>query len=692
MFVLVLTISPFPIGLSSKIALTLSLNQTKDVDIKIGDSGTFHISQPDSTSYAIQIIRTLLNPANEGTLAQGESRLLSESILRQMFHLLGLHHNISLSEESMQKIHETTNCTATQIPFNCDTQSVLRYRTIDGTCNNFFYPRNGAAGTPFARVLPAVYEDGISRPVGHSQSDPFSPPWPSARLLSWKVVKNIEPVVSTGITHMFMQWGQFLDHDLDIAPVFPGVECGCTYTEECIPIPVQSDDQVFGIRGQHEGKCLPFVRSVPACNCGNVQESLPRNQINQITAYIDASNVYGSSKELADNLRLFKGGLLKQGGRLESAKGNLPFQEDKPQIGDVPFFVAGDERVNEQVGLTVMHTIWMREHNRIARKLAEINPCWNDETLYQETRKIVGAQLQVITYNEFLQVLFGVHYDTYVPTYTGYNPFIDASIPNSFATAAYRFGHSLVRPQLLRLGKDFRRFEGGHLPLERAFFNPLVYFESGGTDAILRGLLVDHANPADEFVNRILTSKLFTESQDKLGMDLASLNIQRGRDHGIPSYRAWQKFCERVFPGRTATFSHSDTVSRLKELYGEDGFNNAMDLWVAGLAEEQLPTAQVGPTFACVLGLTFARLRDGDRFWHENAYVFTPAQKMEIKRASLSKVICTNADDIPQVQRSAFQDGAERVNCENIPEVNLWRWWDRRCYFQYYYGEPYPFK
>ncbi len=677
-----------PAGLSSKLALTLSLNQTKELNINFGVPGSFGSPQTDSTSYAIQVIRNLLNPANEMALQQGKARLLSEDILRQLFHLLGLHNNITLSEDSMKKIHEMTNCSAVQTTFDCQSPSVLKYRTADGTCNNFFYPLNGAAVTPFARVLPAVYEDKISVPVGHTQVDPFSPPRPSARLLSWKVIKNVQPPNLAGMTHMVMQWGQFLDHDLDIAPVFPGVECGCTYTDECQPILVKSDDKTFGTQSQHGGRCLPFVRSVPACECGNVHDSLPRNQINQITAYIDASNIYGSSKELADNLRLFKGGLLKQGGRLESTKGNLPFQEDQPKVGDVPFFVSGDVRVNEQVGLTVMHTIWMREHNRIARKLAEINPCWIDEKLYQEARKLVGAQMQVITYNEFLPMLFGTHYETYVPPYTGYNPFIDASIPNSFATAAYRFGHSLVRNQLLRLDKNFSRLDIGHLPLERAFFNPRVYFESGGTDPLLRGLLVDRSNPTDEFLNSVLTSKLFTEGPEKLGMDLASLNIQRGRDHGIPSYRTWQRFCERVFPGKDATFRYAKTTQTLKDLYGEDGYKNGMDLWVGGLAEDRLLTSQVGPTFACILGLTFSRLRDGDRFWYDSPYVFTPAQRFEIKRASLSKVVCTNADDIPEVQRSAFMAGGERVSCQSIPEVNLWRWWDRRCYFQYYYGEP----
>ena len=271
---------------------------------------------------------------------------------------------------------------------------------------------------------------------------------------------------SEQMTHMFMQWGQFLDHDIDLGPIFPEDECGCNVTDKCLPIPVEPTDPHFGIHSTHRGQCLQFTRSIPACRHPEHDSEIPRNQINQITSYIDASNVYGSTDELASRLRLFVGGLLKEGARTHSRKGNLPIQEERPKKGDLHFFEAGDERSNEQVGLTIMHTIWLREHNRIARNLARMNPCWGDEKLYQESRKIVGAMVQVITYKEFLPMLFGSYYRLYVPEYHFYNPYIDSTIPNEFATAAYRFGHSLIRPFLLRLDKNLslNQFQKGHFP------------------------------------------------------------------------------------------------------------------------------------------------------------------------------------------------------------------------------------
>lgn len=674
-------------ALSMKLALSVSLSKphttTTTTPYPVGKSDVSHFAS-SYAKHAIHLFRHFKKPTRNSR-QQGQSRLESEDILNDIHKLVGLQNDLTLSDENLHKIAEYTNCSLSRRKVNCFSHDLLKYRTIDGTCNNFFYPLNGAAETPFARILPANYEDGISLPVGHSQQtsgDFFSPPWPSPRLISWKIINDLKADNPDDVSVMFMQWGQFLDHDLDLAPVFEDEECACIYTKRCIPVEVKPEDTVFGTISSNGAKCLPFVRSVPACTC-EVKNSLPRNQVNDLTSYIDASNVYGSDAKLASNLRLFKGGLLKQGGRLNTLKGNLPVQEDTPDNSMLPFFVAGDMRSNEQVGLTIMHTIWMREHNRVARQLMKINPCWDDERLYQETRKIIGAMNQVLVYQEFLPVLFGrYHLSTYLSPYKGYNPYVDASIPNSFATAAYRFGHSLLRDRFDRLDKNFRRLDIGPLPLRRAFFNPIVYYESMGTDPIIRGMLVNESNPTDEFLTRVLTSQLFAESDEKLGGDLATLNIQRGRDHGLPTYRTWEKFCKRLFPSVTPQFKRQSTVTKLKDLYGSKGFEEGIDLWVGGLAEGRLPGAQVGPTFACIFGITFSRLRDGDRYFYENPYVFTPYQRHELKKTTLAKVICNNADNIPKVQRSVFRVGGERVDCSKIPEINLRKWRDRKCHYK----------
>ena len=291
-----------------------------------------------------------------------------------------------------------------------------------------------------------------------------------------------------------------------------------------------------------------------------------------------------------------------------------------------PFFVAGDVRANEHVALTVMHTIWLREHNRIVRELAKINPCWDDERLYKEGRKILSALMQVITYKEFLPLLLGEKgFKTFVGYYPGYSSDVNVSVSNAFATAAFRFGHSLINPTFACLDKENRPLSIGPLGLREAFFNPLQYYISGGTDPILRGLLQDRSRQVDEFVSRVLTTQLFAESDDSIGQDLAARNIHQGREHAIPSYRDYQQFCHDMF-GVSSEFTSLTTELRLRNLYGNRGFREGIDLWVGGLAEKRMDGSNLGPTFACIIGKTFADLRNGDRFyWGLCIYVRIPS-------------------------------------------------------------------
>ena len=173
-----------------------------------------------------------------------------------------------------------------------------------------------------------------------------------------------------------------------------------------------------------------------------------------------------------------------------------------------------------------MHTIWVREHNCIAAELARLNPQWDDEQIYQESCKIVIAQVQQITFEEFLPALLGQNFfNTLIGPYRGYDFLVDSSIPNSFATAAFRFGHSLIQSAFDRLDSDFSPISQGPLNLREAFMNPQTYFDSLGTDQSFMVGSLKPARATDEFLNSVLTTQLF-EREEGLGMDLATLNIQ----------------------------------------------------------------------------------------------------------------------------------------------------------------------
>ena len=461
-----------------------------------------------------------------------------------------------LSPAHVNMIANLSGCSAHRRINNCSDMCFHRkYRTFDGTCNNLQHSMWGASLTPFKRLLSPVYENGFNTPVGWHDTEGR----PSARLVSTELVSSKNVSDDEQFTHMLMQWGQFLDHDLDFIVsslstlrFSDGLDCTKEYTvcdnqPPCFPIAIPENDPRIRRHG-----CMQFTRSSAVCGTGTTSVFFsavtPREQMNQITSYIDASTVYGSSEEEARNLRdLESRGLLKSNSSGNGEKSLLPFNRDTPieceQADDspVPCFLAGDFRANEQLGLLSMHTLWMREHNRIATELAEMNPHWDGDKVYHEARKIVGAEVQHISYNEWIPKILGPRGMSMLGTYGGYEPNIDAGIVNSFATAAFRFGHGLINPIIFRLNSSFQPIQQGNLPLHKAFFSPYRFVHEGGIDPILRGLFGragKSRHDKHELLNSELTERLF-EMAHEVALDLAALNIQRGRDHALPGELRW---------------------------------------------------------------------------------------------------------------------------------------------------------
>ena len=606
-------------------------------------------------------------------LSRAEKRLLTDDNLDE------LRPGSLLRKSEVDMMYRDSGCRAARPIPSCSHSTINKYRTIDGTCNNLRNRQWGAAHTAFRRLIPSNYEDGISELRGCRQSmsrsikqggtiirsGPYDPPFPSARYISQHIVTN-NSETERPLTHMVMQWGQFLDHDLDLGPEPENVRCSdCSKTEFCQPIHIHPKDPVFG----RKESCMPFRRTIAACTTTHSGRFSPREQLNDLTSYIDGSQVYGSSAKTAKELRTFRNGLLKT-----SRGNNLPLTTEDCLMDATRCYLAGDVRANEQVGLTAMHTLWVREHNRIARQLKVLNRRWNDERLYQETRKIIGAMMQKITYQDYLPKLIGSQiFNTLLPRYKGYNASLDASIPNVFATAAYRYGHSLVRPVFARyLSDNYKRGTNRPLNLLKSFFN-INAFRETSLGAIFRGLATDNSQRMDESLNSVLTTQLFKKSKGP-GLDLAALNIQRQRDHGLPSYTVWRNYCLRQFPKLPMATMRSHTLHRhLLQIYG---YLENVDFWLGGISEKRLSRSVLGPTFACIFGLTFRNLRDGDRFWYEKPGVFTRQQLREIQKATLARVICDNTD-INNIQRDVFLGTSwrnRRTRCSKIPRMNLSRW------------------
>jgi peroxidase len=339
-------------------------------------------------------------------------------------------------------------------------------------------------------------------------------PEPAAREQRHRGQRSLRPN-SAGASDFLWQWGQFLDHDI--------VETPIADPAEPMDIPVPRGDIYFDPQGTGV-QTIAFNRSAYETPGG------VREQLNNITAYIDASMVYGSEHGRADELRVFDGT-----GRLRTSEGGLlPFNvngfDNAPTAHDPSYFLAGDIRANEQVGLTAMHTLFVREHNRWAAQIASQHPGMGGDEIYERARAMVAAEVQAITYNEFLPLLLG---PDAIPPYRGYEPMANAGISNGFATAAYRVGHTMLSSTIRRLGADGFAIDAGHLPLANAFFAPREIVDHG-IDPVLRGLASQRAQEIDEMVIDDVRNFLFGPPGAG-GFDLASLNIQRGATTGCPA-------------------------------------------------------------------------------------------------------------------------------------------------------------
>ncbi|CAH2049862.1 unnamed protein product, partial [Iphiclides podalirius] len=573
-----------------------------------------------------------------------------------------------------------------------------KYRTQDGTCNNLNHPlRWGVSNTPFRRALPPDYGDGISSPRRGANGAEL----PSARDVS-VTVHRPSYAHDTEFTVMLAVWGQFLDHDITATALSKGenssaLSC-CQMNEthpECFPVRLDAEDPFYQ---DYNVTCMEFVRSAsaPTCHFG------AREQLNQATAFIDASTVYGFAETKSSRLRL------KEDGRLRMLKIGpwelLPPSTD-PNDGCNTVemsaqgrycFESGDDRANENLHLTTMHLLWARQHNRVAATLARLNPSWDDETVFQETRRILGAQMQHITYAEFLPAILGsdvmwaLNLTLQTDGYSDhYDPDVDPTIANYFAAAAFRFAHTLL-PGLIR-NVDSSSGSINYVHLHEMLFNPYALYRERGARASVASAISTPVHTVDPHVTTELTDHLFersvvvnvstmaTKRQGPCGLDLISLNIQRGRDHGLPAYPAWREHCglsrPKTFDDLTKILDEL-SMSRITKIYTsvED-----IDLYTGALAER--PRGRLlGPTLSCLLADQFLRIKIADRFWYESGdpqVSFTLEQLAEIRKTTLASVICANEDLLDQAQprvMEALSAVNPLVDCKELPQPDFTAW------------------
>lgn len=244
----------------------------------------------------------------------------------------------------------------------------------------------------------------------------------------------------------------------------------------------------------------------------------------------------------------------------------------------------GDEKMSESPGLVSSIVIWYREHNRIAKRLAEfprfasLPDNVRSDKIFEEARKIVIALMQQVTYREYLPITVGpeamTKYNLWplsVGYYTGYNASVNPTLANSFATASMRFGHSMIRDEQSILDKNYAP-TSKNVRLKDVFWRSGLHLSL--ETSFQRGALTDPSEVCDRHMGVDLRNHMFQTTESN-GLDLSALNIQRGRDHGLPSYSDYRRSVSLSVPVEWSTHPRRgfkdmapDTMNRFRNVYG----------------------------------------------------------------------------------------------------------------------------
>jgi hypothetical protein len=520
------------------------------------------------------------------------------------------------------------------------------YRAIDGSGNYLSNPNKGAVNDLFTCYVPSDYADGISIPKLDSTFKKPNPRYISNQLFS----QSREIYNKLHLSDYTYAFTQFIENDISL------VEADETISLNNMVVP--KDDKFF-----KSNQVIEYKRSKIASGSGTSVSNPARYQ-NKVTGFIDGSTIYGSDEKRAKWLRSSLGGLLKtsEGNLLpwNTVDGNFNSDIDAsaPAMVDetnqlLRYFVAGDVRANENPLLIGLHTLFLREHNLIAKKLSGKHPIWDDEKLYQEARRINIAQLQHIAFDEWLPAI-GVK----LPNALTYRSEVAPEVMQVFAIAGSKMRHTMVNSKLLRLDNDGKSLDVGIMKMNEAMYNPTSIILSNGIESFFIGMGTHEGQELDcKVVDEIRNLEFGSQ---KKPFDVVAFTINQGRDMGLPDFNSVSNyFGLPSYPSFLALTSNVEEAKQLEAVYGS--ISN-LDPWVGLLAEKHMPYAMMGRLMMTILEKQFQDLRDGDRFYYKFDPAFSDEERKLISGTTIRDIVARNTD-ISLMQANLFK----ATPFENIP-------------------------
>ncbi|KAK3606296.1 hypothetical protein CHS0354_037972 [Potamilus streckersoni] len=555
----------------------------------------------------------------------------------------------------------------------------------DGWYNNLIHPDWGAIDGHLVRRSPVAFSDGVYEPSGKDRPNPF--------IISKEVHDGPAGLGSLrNRTAFLVFFGQQV-----VEEILDAQRPGCPREFFNIPVPTGHDYDP-----ERKGNVEMPVQRTRFDQRTGLSPNNPRQQLNEITPYLDGGLFYGTAKAWTDALREFKGGRLR--GRLAALDPSADIKDSFPAINDIRlpfanpppprehvlkpvrrFWRIGNPRGNENPFLLSFGILWFRWHNYIANDIATKHPDYTDEEVFNEARKFVIAHHQKIVMYDWLPLWLGLdesgNSTNEIPSYNlsdsknSYDPNIHPGISQEFQTAAFRFGHTLVTPgswirnnncQFKKLKLSIPGSPGNvhALRLCNAYWNPQEFLSGQNAfDELLMGMASTMSEREDHIVVPDLRKHLFGPLEFSR-RDLVAINIQRARDHGLADYNTireayglprkqnWEEINTSTYNG---SLYMQGAIEKLRWVYGNTSKPDNVDLFPAALLETT-PDG-MGETFRTIIMDQFLRIRHGDRFWFENIKngLFMEDEIEDIKKVTIydivTKVTRIGHDDI---QRNPF--------------------------------------
>ncbi len=529
-------------------------------------------------------------------------------------------------------------------------------RNNDGSGNNIANSDWGAVNSQINRLTPQSFNDSISE-MAH-------PEYENPRIISNQVcVESIATPSSLGLSNMNVLWSEFINNDMQLTSHQDSSHEG-GMEEAHISIPI--DDEIMNPGGVEDSR-IKYLRTEFISSTGDSEEN-PREYPNEVSSWIDGGSIYSSSVEFQDYLRSGEGGHLKvtDVDGWDMVPGRVT-EYVESTTGDNPNlqFFTGDSRNLENIGLTSLQVLFIREHNRLADGLSERHSDWNDEQIFQRAKKLVQAEIQAITYNEYLPSI-GIDLDNY----SGYNSTINPQLSNEYILLAAFATGSQMADGWLQFDEGLNETSNGHLDLRDGFWTTSSLIEAGGIDSTIRGAAYDTQREMDLAVIPSLRN-LMSGAMWGGWMDDCAMDIQRGRDRGLTDYNSLR---EGLGLERVTDFSDiSSDVDAQQKLALAYSDVDSIDAYIGVMAEDRLASSIYGETQQMLVLNQFQRIRDGDRFWYENDAELN-SLTTELNSLRLSDIILRNTE-VESIQCEVFMAESDansfQCNLANLEVIQI---------------------